>query len=59
MTTIFDKIINKEIPAEIVYETDSILAFKDINPVAPTQILIIRKKIFLPSMIFLKMILKF
>ena len=44
MTTIFDKIINKEIPAEIVYETDSILAFKDINPVAPTHILIIPKK---------------
>ena len=43
MNTIFDKIINKEIPAEIVYETDDILAFKDINPVAPVHILIIPK----------------
>ena len=43
MSTIFDKIINKEIPAEIVYETDSILAFKDINPVAPVHLLIIPK----------------
>ena len=43
MGTVFDKIINKEIPAEIVYETDSILAFKDINPVAPVHLLIIPK----------------
>ena len=43
MSTIFDKIINKEIPAEIVYETDNILAFKDINPVAPIHVLIIPK----------------
>ena len=43
MNTIFDKVINKEIPAEIVYETDDILAFKDINPVAPIHILIIPK----------------
>tara|TARA_Y100000996_G_scaffold375251_1_gene325923 strand:+ start:920 stop:1261 length:342 start_codon:yes stop_codon:yes gene_type:complete len=41
--TIFDKIINKEIPAEIVYETDRVLAFKDINPVAPIHLLIIPK----------------
>ena len=44
MSTIFDKIINREIPAEIVYETDDILAFKDINPVAPTHLLIIPKR---------------
>ena len=43
MGTVFDKIINKEIPAEIVYETDSVLAFKDINPVAPIHLLIIPK----------------
>lgn len=42
--TIFDKIINKEIPAEIVYEDDIALAFKDINPQAPIHLLIIPKK---------------
>lgn len=41
--TIFSKIINREIPADIVYETESILAFRDINPKAPTHILIIPK----------------
>ena len=44
MTTIFSKIINKEIPAEIVFETDNILAFKDINPQAPVHVLVIPKK---------------
>jgi len=43
MPTIFSKIINKEIPADIVYETDNILAFKDIKPQAPVHILIIPK----------------
>ena len=42
--TIFQKIIDKELPANIVYEDDSCLAFKDINPVAPVHILIIPKK---------------
>lgn len=42
--TIFSKIINKEIPAEIVYEDDEVLAFKDIQPVAPVHILIIPKQ---------------
>jgi histidine triad (HIT) family protein len=42
--TIFSKIINKEIPADIVYESDNILAFKDIDPKAPVHILIIPKK---------------
>ncbi len=41
---IFCKIIAGEIPADIVLETDSLLAFRDINPVAPTHILIIPKK---------------
>jgi len=42
--TIFQKIIDKELPADIVYEDDSCLAFKDINPVAPVHILVIPKK---------------
>lgn len=33
--TIFDKIISKEIPADVVYEDDRVLAFRDIAPVAP------------------------
>ncbi len=41
---IFCKIINKEIPAEIIYEDREILAFKDIHPAAPVHILIIPKK---------------
>ncbi|XP_031103822.1 14 kDa zinc-binding protein [Ipomoea triloba] len=41
--TIFDKIINKEIPANIVYEDDKVLAFRDISPQAPTHILLIPK----------------
>ena len=41
--TIFSKIIRKEIPAEIVFENDEVLAFKDINPQAPVHILIIPK----------------
>jgi histidine triad (HIT) family protein len=44
MSTIFAKIINKEIPADIVYEDDLCLAFRDINPQAPVHILIIPKK---------------
>jgi histidine triad (HIT) family protein len=43
MSTIFSKIINKEIPADIVFESDNILAFKDINPQAPIHVLIIPK----------------
>jgi histidine triad (HIT) family protein len=42
--TIFSKIIRKEIPADIVYEDDDLLAFKDINPQAPYHLLIIPKK---------------
>tara|TARA_B100000989_G_scaffold76280_3_gene54073 strand:+ start:8500 stop:8838 length:339 start_codon:yes stop_codon:yes gene_type:complete len=44
MDDLFLKIINKEIPANIIYEDDDILAFEDINPQAPTHILIIPKK---------------
>jgi histidine triad (HIT) family protein len=42
--TIFSKIINKQIPADIVHEDDLSLAFRDINPQAPVHILIIPKK---------------
>lgn len=41
---LFLKIINREIPADIVYETDEILAFRDINAQAPVHILIIPKE---------------
>ena len=42
--TIFTKIINKKLPADIVYEDELCLAFKDINPQAPVHILLIPKK---------------
>ena len=42
--TIFSKIIRREIPAQIVYENEKVLAFRDINPQAPTHILIIPKR---------------
>ena len=42
--TIFSKIIDKEIPADIVYEDDLCLAFKDIMPCAPVHLLVIPKK---------------
>jgi len=41
---IFLKIVNKELPADIVYEDDVAIAFNDISPQAPTHILIIPKK---------------
>ena len=42
--SIFSKIIKREIPAEIVFEDNEIIAIKDINPQAPIHILIIPKK---------------
>ncbi len=42
--TLFTKIIDREIPADIVYEDELCLAFKDINPQAPLHILVIPKK---------------
>lgn len=53
MPTIFSKIINKEIPADIVYETENVIAFKDIRPQAPVHILII-PKIEIPKVTDLK-----
>lgn len=44
MTTLFGKIIRREIPADVVYEDDLCLAFRDINPQAPTHVLLIPKK---------------
>jgi histidine triad (HIT) family protein len=44
LTTIFGKIIRREIPSDIVYEDEQCLAFRDINPQAPTHVLIIPKK---------------
>ena len=42
--TIFSKIIRKEIPAEIIYEDNLAIAFKDINPQAPVHVLVIPKQ---------------
>ncbi len=41
---LFERIIRREIPASIVFESDDILAFRDVNPQAPTHILIIPKR---------------
>jgi histidine triad (HIT) family protein len=42
---IFQKILDKEIPADVVYEDDQCVAFRDINPQAPTHLLIIPRKV--------------
>lgn len=44
MTTIFGKIIRREIAADIVYEDELCLAFRDVNPQAPTHVLLIPKQ---------------
>jgi diadenosine tetraphosphate (Ap4A) HIT family hydrolase len=41
---VFAKIINKDLHAEVVYEDNRLLAFKDVNPVAPVHIIVIPKK---------------
>ena len=53
---IFCKIVRAEAPADIVYENEDLLAFRDINPQAPTHVLVVTKKHFqhldeLPPMI--------
>ena len=53
MSTIFSKIVNKEIKADIVYEAETVLAFNDINPQAPVHVLII-PKIEIPKVTDLK-----
>ncbi len=42
--TLFTKIIKRELPADIVYEDDAVIAIRDINPQAPTHVLIIPKE---------------
>ena len=41
---LFCKIINRDIPASVLYEDDSVLAFSDVNPQAPTHILLVPKR---------------
>lgn len=43
-TCLFCKIINRELPASIVYEDDRVLAFNDINPQGPTHVLVVPKQ---------------
>ncbi len=42
--TIFDKIVRKEIPADLVYEDEEVVAFRDINPQGPVHVLVVPKK---------------
>ena len=44
MGCLFGSVLEKKIPAEVVYESDDALAFRDIRPVAPTHVLVIPKK---------------
>ena len=46
MTTIFHKIINREIPADIVFEDEHVIAFRDIAPQAPVHVLFVPKDTF-------------
>jgi histidine triad (HIT) family protein len=43
--TLFEKIAAREIPADIVYEDDRVLAFRDIRPATPTHVLIVPKRV--------------
>jgi histidine triad (HIT) family protein len=47
--TIFQKIIDREIPAKLVYEDDRCFAFQDVNPQAPTHVLVVPRKV-VPSL---------
>ena len=48
--TLFGKIIRREIPADIVFEDDDVLGFRDINPQAPLHVLFIPKRQSLPTL---------
>ena len=43
--TLFEKIVRREIPADIVWEDDEVLAFHDVNPQAPVHVLIVPKRV--------------
>jgi histidine triad (HIT) family protein len=43
--TIFEKIVRREIPADIVWEDEDVLAFRDVNPQAPVHVLIVPKRV--------------
>jgi histidine triad (HIT) family protein len=43
--TIFEKIIARQIPAEIIWEDDDVVAFHDVNPQAPVHVLIVPKRV--------------
>ena len=45
--TLFEKIIDREIPAEIVHEDEQCIAFKDINPQAPLHVLVVPRKVIM------------
>ncbi|MDX1918957.1 MAG: histidine triad nucleotide-binding protein [Candidatus Caenarcaniphilales bacterium] len=45
MTTIFERIIKREIPAEIIYEDEQAIVFKDVNPAAPKHFLVVPKEV--------------
>lgn len=44
MSTVFTKIINRELPSDIVYEDDQCIVFRDIHPQAPVHVLVVPKK---------------
>ena len=50
MDTIFGKILRGEIPADVVYEDESVLAFRDVNPQAPVHVLIVPKEKEIPTL---------
>ena len=43
--TLFERIVARDIPADIVYEDERCIAFKDINPIAPTHVLLVPKQV--------------
>jgi histidine triad (HIT) family protein len=53
VATLFTKIINREIPADIVFEDSTVVAFRDIDPKAPVHIVIVPRK-EIPGVAFLE-----